>query len=71
MGRDGKAVKVIFKDGSKININAARVKQYIPNKHPNAPMGTLQKIKFNNSIPGSKGYKRLPTQSEMGFLNGL
>lgn len=48
MGRDGKAVEVIFKDGTKIDINAARVKQWIPNTHPNAPAGTLQKVKFEN-----------------------
>lgn len=71
MGRDGKAVEVIFKDGSKIDINAARVKQWTPNTHPNAPAGTLQKVKFENSLPGSKGYKRTPTQRELDFLNGL
>lgn len=71
MGRDGKAVEVILKDGSKIDINAARVKQWTPNTHPNAPAGTLQKVKFENSLPGSKGYKRTPTQSELDFLNGL
>lgn len=71
MGRDGKAVKVIFKDGSKIDINAARVKQWIPNTHPNAPAGTFQRVKFKNSLPNSKGYKRAPTQSELDFLNGL
>jgi hypothetical protein len=71
MGRDGKAVEIIFKDGSKIDINAARVKQWTPNTHPNAPAGTLQKVKFKNSIPGSKGYKRTPAQSELDFLNSL
>ncbi|SEA67482.1 hypothetical protein SAMN05192529_14411, partial [Arachidicoccus rhizosphaerae] len=71
IGRDGKAVEVIFKDGSKIDINAARVKQWTPNTHPNAPAGTLQKVKFDNPLPGSKGYKRTPTQSELDFLNGL
>ncbi len=71
MGRDGKAIEVIFKDGTKIDINAARVKQWTPNPHPNAPAGTLQKVKFDNSLPGSKGYKRKPTQSELDFLNGL
>lgn len=29
-------------------------------------METLQKTKFNNSIQSLKGYKRIPTQSEMG-----
>ena len=69
MGKSGKAVEIIFKDGSKIDINAARVKEWIPNTHPKAPPGTLQKIKFPNSLPGSKGYKRLPTQRELDILN--
>jgi hypothetical protein len=59
---------VIFKDGSKIDINVSRVKEWIPNTHPNAPVGTLQKVKFENSLPGSKGYKRLPFQEELNFL---
>ena len=69
MGRDGKAVEVTFKDGSKIDINAVRVKEWTPNTHPNAPAGTLQKIKFDNSLPGTKGYKRTPTRDEIDFLN--
>ncbi|WP_291584742.1 RHS repeat-associated core domain-containing protein [Bacteroides sp.] len=71
IGRDGKAVEVIFKDGSKIDINATRVKEWIPQNHPNAPSGTLQKIKFEESLPGSKGYKRPPTTEEIKFLNSL
>lgn len=72
IGRDGKAVEVIFKDGSKIiDINATRVKEWIPKNHPNAPSGTLQKIKFEESLPGSKGYKRPPTTEEINFLNSL
>ena len=71
MGRDGKAVEIIFKDGSKIDINAARVKQWVPNTHPKAPPGTLQKVKFPNSLPGTKGYKRLPTQQELDILNSF
>ncbi len=60
---------VIFKDGSKIDVNAARVKEWIPNPHPSAPAGTLQKIKFDKFLPGSKGYKRTPTEGEINFLN--
>lgn len=71
MGRDGRAVEVLFKDGSKLDINAARVKEWIPNPHPNAPAGTLQKVKFDNFLPGSKGYRRTPTQGEIDFLNSL
>lgn len=71
MGRDGKAVEIIFKDGSKIDINAARVKQWILKTDPRTPAGTLQKVKFPNSLPKSKGYKRLPTQQELDILNGF
>lgn len=71
VGRDGNAVEVILKNGNKIDINAARVKEWVPNLHPNAPAGTLQKVKFENFLPGSKGYKRLPTQQELDFINSL
>ncbi|WP_291587819.1 DUF6443 domain-containing protein [Bacteroides sp.] len=71
IGRDGKAVEVIFEDGSKLDINATRVKEWVPKNHPNAPNGTLQKVKFEESLPGSKGYKRAPTVDEINFLNGL
>lgn len=71
IGRDGEAVEVIFKDGSKIDINAARVKEWVPNTHPKAPAGTLQKVKFENSLPGSKGYKREATQAEINYLKNL
>ncbi len=52
IGRDGEAVEIVFKDGSKIDINAARVKEWVPNTHPKAPAGTLQKVKFENPLPG-------------------
>ncbi len=71
IGRDGKAVEVIFEDGSKLDINATRVKEWVPKNHPNAPNGTLQKVKFEGALPGSKGYKRAPTVDEINFLNGL
>ena len=69
MGRDGKAVEVTFDDGSKVDINEARVKEWEPNPHPKAPPGTLQKKKFPEPLPGSKGYKRRPTGDEMEFLD--
>ncbi|MBN8789895.1 MAG: hypothetical protein J0I84_22670 [Terrimonas sp.] len=47
MGRDGKAVEVIFKDGTKIDINTARVKQWIPNTHPNAPSSTQSGVSLS------------------------
>lgn len=71
MGRDGRAVEIIFKDGTKIYITMERVKKWVPNLNPNAPVGTLQKVKFENFLPGSKGYKRMPTQAEIDFLNSL
>ena len=71
IGRDGRAVEVLFKDGSKLDINAARVKEWIPNTHPKAPPGTLQKVKFDNFLPSSRGFKRSPTQVEIDFLNSL
>ena len=71
IGRDGKAIELIFKDGSKIDINAIRVKQWTPNRHPKAPPGKLQRVKFKNFLPGSKGYKRTPTQNELDLLNNL
>jgi len=68
--RDGEdAVRITKPDGSVIDISAERVKEYVPNTHPSAPSGTLQKIKFEDSLPGSKGYKRAPTQAELDILN--
>ena len=71
IGRDGKAVEIEFKDGSKIDISGARVKEWVPNTNPKAPPGTLQKVRFDNSLPGTKGYKRLPSQGEIDILNSF
>ena len=71
IGRDGDAVEVIFKDGTKMDITAVRVKEFVPNPHPNAPAGTLQKVKYEVSLPGTKGYKRAPTAEELRFLNNI
>lgn len=71
MGRDGRAVEAIFEDGTKIDITLARVKEWILNSHPNAPAGTLQKMKFDNFLPGSKGYKRMPTKGGVNFLTTI
>jgi RHS repeat-associated protein len=71
VGKNGNAVEIIFKNGNKTDINAARVKEWTPNSHSSAPAGALQKVKFPNAIPGSKGFKRLPTQGEIDFLNNL
>nr|MBK9649938.1 RHS repeat-associated core domain-containing protein [Bacteroidota bacterium] len=71
VGKNGNAVEVLFKNGGKMDINAARVKEWVPNLHPNAPAGTLNKVKFDNFLPVSKGFKRTPTSGEIDFLNGL
>lgn len=71
VGRDGNAVEVKFNNGGKMDINQARVKEYVPNNHPKAPKGTLQKVRFNDALPHSAGLKRLPTQGELDFLNNI
>ena len=48
---------------------AKRVKEFVPNKHPDAPAGAMQKVKFDNAQPQSKGYKRDPTPSERKALD--
>lgn len=63
-----KAVRITRPDGSVIDISSKRVKEYVPNKHPKAPPGTLDKVKFENAQPGSKGYKRDPTPKELDML---
>ena len=63
-----KAARITKSDGSVIDISPARVKEYVPNTHPNAPAGTLDKVKFENSLPGSKGFKREPTAAELSIL---
>jgi hypothetical protein len=52
-----------------MDITAQRVKEKIPQTHSMAPPGTMSNVKFKNSIPGSKGLKRDPTQSEIDALN--
>jgi hypothetical protein len=71
VGRDGNAIEIFFKNGNKMDINAARVKEWVPNLHPKAPKGTLSKVKFDDYLPGSKGYKRSPTSSEIDLLNSF
>ncbi len=64
-----KAIRTTRADGSVIDISPKRVKEYVPNTHPKAPRGALNGVRFDNAIPGSKGYKRLPTQRELNVLN--
>ena len=68
---NGKAVEQIFPDGSKKNISNRRVKEWVPETHPNAPPGTLRQKQFKNALPGSKGKKRAPTQSERNYVDSL
>ncbi|MCW5959719.1 MAG: hypothetical protein KIS76_06105 [Pyrinomonadaceae bacterium] len=71
-GRKGEnAVEIIFSNGNKKDISPFRTKEWVPNNHPNAPSGTMQKVRFKDSIPGSKDYKRQPTAEEIEFLNSL
>ena len=65
------AARITKSDGSVADISATRVKEYVPNTHPNAPPGTLNKVKFPNAQPGSKGYKRDPTLEELERLRRI
>ena len=64
-----KAIRTTRPDGSVIDISPKRVKEFVPNTNPNAPSGALNRVKFDNGIPGSKGFKRPPTQLELDILN--
>ncbi|MGM8937332.1 PAAR domain-containing protein [Psychrobacter sp. W2-37-MNA-CIBAN-0211] len=63
-----KAMRVTRSNGNVVDISRSRVKEYTPNSHPKAPPGIMQKIKFPESLSGSKGYKRLPTNEEKKAL---
>jgi hypothetical protein len=64
----GQGVKLTRPDGSVLDITAKRVKEFVPNTHPNAPAGALQRVKFPNAQPGTKGFKRDPTADELRLL---
>jgi RHS repeat-associated protein len=66
-----KAIRITRPDGSVIDISPQRVKEYVPNTHPNAPPGTLQRVQFPDAQPGSKGLKRDPTPEELELLRNL
>ena len=67
--RDGDiAVRVTEADGSVIDISTVRVKAYVPARSGYAPAGALHKVRFDDALPGSKGYKRLPTPEELALL---
>jgi hypothetical protein len=62
------AIRQTRPDGSVIDISPQRVKEFVPNMNPNAPAGTLQRVKFPDPLPGSKGFKRTPTPAELELL---
>ena len=47
--------------GSVLGTMPYRFKEYISDTHSNAPAKALQKVKFENALPATKGFKRLPT----------
>lgn len=65
------AVRITRPDGSVIDISPTRVKEFVPNNHPKAPQGALNKVKFDNALPGTKGFKRPPTPAELEVLRNL
>ncbi len=65
------AVQVTRRNGRVIDISPRRVKEFVPNTHPNAGPGARNPIKFGNAIPGTKGKKRLPTSDELDYLKGF
>lgn len=67
----GPRIKQEFPDGRQTDITDKRVKEYVPNNHPKAPKGAMQKVKFDKSKsqPGSKRYKRNPTKQEIRLLD--
>jgi hypothetical protein len=62
------ATRVEFPDRTVLDVSPSRVKEFVPNTHPKAPPGTLQKVPFNNAQPGSKGFKRDPTPADLEWL---
>jgi len=66
--KDGTGLRIEYPNGNIKDITSKRVKEYVPNTHPKAPPGTIQKVQFNNALPGTKGYKRPPTSKEIKQL---
>lgn len=62
------AARVEFPDKTVLDVSPRRVKESVPSTHPNAPPGTTQKVLFENAQPGSKGFKRDPTPSDVEWL---
>ncbi len=62
-------IKQKFPDGRTTDITSKRVKEWVPQTHPNAPKGTMDKVVFKNAQPGTKGHKRNPTPAEQKMLD--
>ena len=62
------SVELRYPDGRVKDINTGRVKEWVPNTHPQAPNGATNKVIFENALPGSKGAKRAPTAEELQIL---
>ena len=65
------AVRITRPDKSVIDIDPTRVKEFVPNTHPKAPPGALNKVKFDNALPGAKRFKRPPSPAELEILKNL
>ena len=65
-----KGVKITRPDGTIIDITPKRVKMWEPEPRNPSKKGT-KRVKFDNPQPGSKGYKRDPTQAELDLLDKL
>jgi len=66
-----KAIRIKMKNGNIKDISPRRVKEFTPNNHPSAPKGRMNKVKYENAQPNSKGFKRDPTPSEFKMLEAL
>ena len=65
--QSGVGVRVVGPDGSYLDISGQRVKAGVPNMHPRAPAGAIQKVNWSNPFPTDPA-KRLPTAGEIDFL---
>lgn len=63
-----RALRIESAGGKVKDVSPSRVKEFTPNTHPNAPAGTMQRTRFENAQPGSKGFKRDPTLVEQRAL---
>jgi RHS repeat-associated protein len=63
-----RAINVTSREGRVKDISPTRVKEYVPNKHPAAPQGTMQRVRFQNAQKGSKDFKRDPSPAEQKML---